>query len=74
MSKFGAEFMKNPSQLHVEGDDVPDFQFKENGYLFLSSSAKGLEMLQRNNQTQRDCGVDWMDLANPAGLVARFPW
>jgi FAD-dependent oxidoreductase domain-containing protein 1 len=74
MTKFGAEFLKNPSQLYVDGADPPDFQFQENGYLFLAGTAEGMEMLKKNNQTQRDCGVDWMELADTTGLAARFPW
>ena len=38
LSMYGAEFIKNAHKdLAVPGDDPPDLQFKEQGYLFLAS-------------------------------------
>jgi glycine/D-amino acid oxidase-like deaminating enzyme len=75
MSKFGIEFLKNPSLLQLPNEsDVPDFQFRENGYLFLASSAEGQGMLKKNNALQREVGVTWTELMDPTALKAKFPW
>ena len=79
MSKYGAEFLKKPSLLQVTTGraaekDAPDFQFRENGYLFLSSTEHGLKLLKENNATQRDVGVTWTHLMDPAAMAAKFPW
>ena len=79
MSKFGIEFLKNPSQLVVTSSDgvskdPPDFQFRENGYLFVSSTPDGLRLLKENNRMQKECGVTWTHLMEPAAMAAKFPW
>jgi FAD-dependent oxidoreductase domain-containing protein 1 len=38
LSAYGAEFLKSASvELQVKGQDPPDMQFKEQGYLFLAT-------------------------------------
>ena len=72
MSQFGTAFVRDlPHLLEVDGA-APDVGFREAGYLFLAG-ATGLAVLQRNYQTQRDCGVD-VALLDPAQLQSRFPW
>jgi hypothetical protein len=61
----------NISTIHhsitaVDGE-IPDINFRENGYLYLSNY-KGKEILERNNATQRSCGADWIDLLSPREL------
>jgi len=74
MSKYGVEFLRNvETLLAVEGQDVPDVQFKENGYLLLASEA-GEATLRANVDTQRAAGVDWTTLLTPDELESRFPW
>lgn len=47
LSKYGIDFIKNAGvNLKVKGGDVPDFQFKEQGYLFLASSEQGVDTLR----------------------------
>lgn len=54
MSQYGTEFLEAiPDRLRV-GDDVPDVQFVEGGYLFLASN-KNLQVLHDNYKTQM-CG------------------
>jgi hypothetical protein len=77
MSKYGVEFLKNPSKLYVPSDtnkDAPDFQLRENGYLFVSSTKEGLQLLKENNRTQKDVGVTWTHMMDQAAMAAKFPW
>lgn len=77
MSKYGIEFLKDPSKLQVDTGvhkDPPDFQLKENGYLFLSSTSGGLAALEENNRTQKAAGVTWTHMIDPKGMSAKFPW
>ena len=80
MSKFGIEFLKDPSKLQVVNScsaadkEVPDFQFRENGYLFLSSTPNGLKLLKENNETQKAQGVTWTHMMDPASMAVKFPW
>ena len=73
MSMYGAEFIKNSSNLAVEGD-LPDLQFHENGYLFLAGNNKGKDILEQNNKLQRSCGADWIHLMSPEQLSNAYPW
>lgn len=76
MSLYGSEFLRDaPERLRVSGadDDAIDLQFKEQGYLFLSSEA-GEPTLRQNQATQASCGVDWTHLMEPDALRERFPW
>ncbi|MSP77738.1 MAG: FAD-binding oxidoreductase [Rhodospirillaceae bacterium] len=67
LSRFGIGFLRRaPELLGV------DLALKEPGYLFLASKA-GEAVLRANNAIQRgeNCLVELLD---PAGLTARFPW
>ncbi|DAZ99207.1 TPA: hypothetical protein N0F65_008240 [Lagenidium giganteum] len=73
MSQYGAEFLHSaPTRLHVDGDDPPDMQFVQGGYLFLASE-KGASVLQNNFVTQRNVGSS-VEMLNPEQLKQRFPW
>lgn len=75
MGMYGAKFLKEAEEnLHVPGQDPPDLQFKENGYLFLAAANDGVEVLRANNNVQKDCGVDWMDVLDPVSISKKFPW
>ena len=53
MSMYSCDFVKNIGQhLGIEGEDPPDVQFVEGGYLFLASEA-GEEIMRENYVTQR---------------------
>jgi len=74
LSMYGIEFLKRlRCDLAVPGQDPPDVQFREQGYLFLAGE-EGEEILRQNHATQRSCGVDWTSLLTPVELAARFPW
>lgn len=72
MSMYSAEFLKNIKHLEVDGE-VPDIQFHENGYLYLSSE-RGEKILRENNKVQVDCGASWIKLYNESQLKPMFPW
>ena len=74
MSMYGALFLKDMERLKVEDEDVPNVQFKENGYLFLGMGAQNIAILEENNRMQRSCGIDWMHLVGPKELSEKFPW
>ena len=48
-------------------------QFHEHGYLFLSSADK-VPILRKNHETQKSCGVSWMELMDVHKLKVKFPW
>ncbi|EOD08096.1 FAD-dependent oxidoreductase domain-containing protein [Emiliania huxleyi CCMP1516] len=74
LSLYGLDFLRRAaSDLCVPGEEPPDLQFKEQGYLFLASE-QGEATLRRNHATQRAEGVDWMRLLDPDELATRFPW
>ena len=73
MSLYSAHFLKNASTLlQVEGDDPPDPQFFEGGYLFLASP-QGEGILRENFAVQTAAGAA-MELLEPAELRRRYPW
>jgi glycine/D-amino acid oxidase-like deaminating enzyme len=73
MSLYGRDFLRNASDLlRVEDEDV-DVQFQEHGYLFLSSSEKGAEVMMQNNELQRGEGADVV-LMSKKELKEKFPW
>lgn len=72
MSMYGTNFLQNPSLMAV-GDDVPDYQFFQNGYLLLSKE-KNQHILRSSNQVQHSSGATWTHLLNQQELKARFPW
>jgi FAD-dependent oxidoreductase domain-containing protein 1 len=76
MSKYGIEFLKNPAELHVPETqkEPPCYQLRENGYLFLSSTAEGRRMLEENHRMQQEAGVTWTHMLDQAALVEKYPW
>ncbi len=84
MSIYGADFLKHPERLAINGV-VPDFQvliifsqydllkFHEHGYLFLASP-NGQQVMEQTNKIQRESGATWVDLLSPSELSHQFPW
>lgn len=70
MSKKSVEFL---SDLEKRCKDY-DINFKRNGYLFLGTSEEDKAILEANNRTQREAGVNWIHLATKDELSKRFPW
>ena len=74
LSLYGLDFLRRlPTELSTPGEDAPDVQFKEQGYLFLASE-RGVDTLRLNHSTQRANGVSWTTLLEPSALAQRFPW
>jgi sarcosine oxidase len=67
LSRYGIGFLRQAQDLL--GVDIA---LKEEGYLFLASTA-GEAALRANNAVQRAEGCS-VELLEPAGLVRRFPW
>ena len=76
MSKYGIEFLKNPSLLMVQSADSqpPNYQFNENGYLFLASSPSGRQQVEINDRMYRAIGISWMRLLDRNHVSTLFPW
>ena len=78
MSKYGVEFLKNPSLLTLQSADSqpPNYQFNENGYLFLASSPTGRQQLEINDRMYRGGALDisWIQLLERNHLSTLFPW
>lgn len=72
ISRFGVEVIKHPDRYLAVDSEVPDFDFVENGYLFLATDA-GLATLEANHAVQRQHDVPVV-LLTPAELHARFEW
>lgn len=71
ISQFAAEFLNNlPEYLSVNGD-VPDVNFRENGYLFLASPETEATM-RRIHDIQIKEGAE-VELLTPDILSKRFP-
>lgn len=53
LSSYSMEFLRNISTLlNVPGEDAPDIQFVEQGYLILSSE-QGATVAEENHKIQR---------------------
>lgn len=73
LSMYGMEFIKNMDALALDDGEVPNIQFRENGYLFLGKeSDQGV--LTDNNKAQAACGADWHTLMRQNEMKKQFPW
>ncbi len=72
LSQFGTHFLQTMAPALAVDGQLPDFGFKERGYLFLATAA-GLPVLQSNHRVQRSEQVD-VALLDPAQLRERFAW
>lgn len=73
MSLYSSHFLKNISTLlQVEGEDPPDPQFHEGGYLFLAPQDRE-EMLRENYLLQKSVGAE-VELLGPQELQRMYPW
>ena len=72
MSRYGMTFLKSLGEhLTVDGN-VPSVGLVERGYLYLATEA-GREVLFRNHEIQRTCGVD-VALLHREDLARELPW
>lgn len=72
MSKYSFEFLRDLEERSK--DKGYEIALRRNGYLFLGTNEKDKAILEANNKTQRDCGVDWVHLANKSELEGLYPW
>lgn len=72
MSLYGAEFVRNASDLLAVDGERPDLAFREEGYLLLAPPA-GLDRLRANVELQTRLGAR-IALLPPDDLARRFPW
>jgi sarcosine oxidase len=72
ISRFGVEVIKRPDRYLAVDGEVPEFDFVENGYLFLATDA-GVATLEHNHAVQRGLDVPVV-LLSRAELRARYDW
>ncbi|HUF06534.1 MAG TPA: FAD-binding oxidoreductase [Candidatus Binatia bacterium] len=72
ISRFGVEVVKHPDRYLAVDGEAPEFDFVENGYLFLATDA-GLATLEHNHAVQRGLDVPVV-LLSRAELRARYDW
>ena len=72
ISSFGASFVKSVAEHLTVGNEIPELNFREEGYLFLSTGA-GLRTLIGNQQLQHQLGAGTL-LMTQAELAERFSW
>lgn len=72
ISQFGTQFIKSFAETMQVGDDHPDLNFHEGGYLFLANTAEQVQVLKENHEVQRACGADVV-LWNRDELANAFP-
>jgi len=59
MSQFGLDFIRDFGNLmHIEGEEKPNLDFHEGGYLLLAGSDEQAQTLRENHQVQAECGAD----------------
>ncbi|PZR00937.1 MAG: FAD-binding oxidoreductase [Cereibacter sphaeroides] len=73
ISRFGIEFIRNFQESLGHDVGVGSLGFKENGYLFLASTADGAATLAQVVEMQRALGAA-TELWSPEQIGARFPW
>ncbi|WBU57257.1 NAD(P)/FAD-dependent oxidoreductase [Paracoccus sediminicola] len=72
ISQYGAEVIRDFAEMAALGEDRPDLQFHQGGYLFLAASPEQERVLRENHEVQRRCGADVV-LWNRDELAAAFP-
>jgi FAD-dependent oxidoreductase domain-containing protein 1 len=73
ISRFGIDFIRNFDERLEGRGGVSSLGLKENGYLFLSSTAEGAAALAEVAAMQRQHGAA-TELWGPDQVKARFPW
>jgi FAD-dependent oxidoreductase domain-containing protein 1 len=73
ISRFGIGFIRNFRQSLGVDVGIASLGLKENGYLFLTSTAAGAATLAEVAAMQRSCGAA-TELWTPAQITTRFPW
>lgn len=59
ISQFGLSVIKDFGNLmQVEGQEKPDLNFHQGGYLFLANTPEQVQILRENHAVQKSCGAD----------------
>ncbi|MBN7783603.1 FAD-binding oxidoreductase [Ponticoccus gilvus] len=72
ISQYGAEVIRDFATRMACGDDRPDLNFHEGGYLYLAATPEQERTLRENHAVQRACGADVV-LWSPEELARAFP-
>lgn len=72
ISQFGIDFLRSVPELLALGDKIPEINFTDSTYLYLSTQS-GVEPLHDNVRMQQDLGVS-VSTCGPDELRRRFPW
>ena len=72
IGQFGTHFIRNFAETMQVGDDKPDLDFHEGGYLFLAADDLQAEILRDNHEVQKNLGADVV-LWSPEEIKANFP-
>ncbi|UJW86537.1 NAD(P)/FAD-dependent oxidoreductase [Devosia sp. SL43] len=72
IGQFGTSFIKSFAETMRVGDDRPDLDFHEGGYLFLAREPEQVATLRENHEVQKTCGADVV-LWNRNELADAFP-
>jgi glycine/D-amino acid oxidase-like deaminating enzyme len=73
ISRFGIDFIRNFPEFTGPAGDVPDLGFKEQGYLFVTSSPEAAATMHDLAAMQRALGAA-TEVLTPEELSRRFPW
>lgn len=73
VSRFGVGFIRDFQTALGRDVGVPSLGLKENGYLFLSGTRDGADLLRDLATMQNGLGAA-TEVLDPAGVQARFPW
>jgi glycine/D-amino acid oxidase-like deaminating enzyme len=73
ISRFGIDFIRNFPECTGPAGDVPDLGFKEQGYLFVTSSPEAAATMHDLAAMQRALGAA-TEVLTPEELSRRFPW
>ncbi|XP_065890055.1 FAD-dependent oxidoreductase domain-containing protein 1-like isoform X2 [Dysidea avara] len=73
LSTYSVNFLKNiKSLLQIPGEDPPDVQFKEQGYLLLADEYSA-GVMEENHKLHRDHGAS-VELLSPNQIQTKFPY
>lgn len=73
ISRFGVGFIRDFARHIGAAGGVPSLGLRENGYLFLTATARGKAVMEEIAAMQRTLGAATEVLA-PEDLARRFPW
>ncbi len=69
---FGAQFIREFDNAMAIGDDRPNIEFHEDGYLFLAANDDQAQILRENHKVQVACGAD-IELLDAQQTKEAFP-